>query len=157
MLSKFGTIFRRDGPTAKFATEKIKLERLKNKCEHILFKASTVFPFDFFPSDLIVDTEKVSIILRSFFGSEQIHCIPVKNITDLSLEHSLFFATIHILPARVFQNQVLSIGHLKKNEALKARNIIQGLVIADKENITLSSVSPDKEWLDRIEVIGKAI
>lgn len=156
MLLPSGTIFRRDNSSSDFSEEKQQLDHLKSKCECILFKTKTVFPFDFFPSDLIIDSEKVSIIMRVFFGSGQIHCIPIKNITDLSLEHSIFLATIHILPGRVFQNQVLTLGHLKREDALKARNLIQGLMIIDRENINLNNTIHNKEWIDEIEAIGKA-
>lgn len=157
MFLKFATIFRRDSPSPITSTEKQKLDHLKSKCDCILFRTKTVFPFDFFPDDLIIDSEKVNIIIRDFFGAEQIHGIPIKNITDLSVEHSAFFATLHILPGRVFQNQVVSIRHLKKNDAIKARNIIQGLIIADRENVELSNSIHTHDGIDEIEAIGKPV
>lgn len=156
MLRAFGTIFRRDTPSPKDSSEKQQLDHVKDKCECVLFKTRTVFPFDFFPDDLIVDSTKVNIIIRSFFAAEEIHSILIKNITHLSLEHSAFFATLHILPGRIFQNQVLSIKHLKKEEALKARNIIQGLVVVDRENVTIENILHTQEWVKEIEAIGKA-
>lgn len=150
-----GTIFRRDNNPPLTPTEKETIEHLKTKCQCILFRAKTVFPFDFFPDDLIIDTEKVSVIIRDFFIAEQIFSIPIKHITHLSVEHGAFLAKLQILPGRIFQNQVLSIGHLKKKDAIKARNIIQGLVIADKENVTIDHLILTEDGIKDLEIIGK--
>lgn len=150
-----GTIFRRDTSLPLTPSEKQTIDHLRGKCSCVLFRTKTVFPFDFFPDDLVIDSEKVSVIIRDFFGSAQIHSVPIKHISDLSVDHSLFFATLHILPGRVFQNQVMSIRHLKKRDAIRARNIIQGLIIADRENVAVDSIIHSIEGIKELEEMGR--
>ena len=89
-------------------------------------KIRTVFPFVLFPDDLIVDDDKVTIIRRTFFASEEIHTIPIKDVMDVIVAHNLFFATLYI--KRAFQNDLYELEYLKKEEALRARQLIQELV-----------------------------
>ncbi|HEX7042812.1 MAG TPA: hypothetical protein VF189_06175 [Patescibacteria group bacterium] len=158
MRFPIGTIQRRaNAITSSLGEKMMTFSELKHKSSCILFKARSAFPFDIFPNDIIVDSEKVNVILRLFFGSQQIHSIPIKNISDLSVEHSIFFATLHILPGRVFENQVVSIDKLKRSDAIKARNIIQGLVIADRENVEIENLIHTENGIDELESLGKPI
>ncbi len=89
-------------------------------------KISTVFPFVLFPDDLIIDEDKVTIVRRTFFASEEIHTIPIKDIMDVIVSHNIFFATVYI--KRAFQSDLYQLNYLKKDEAMRARLLILDLV-----------------------------
>src|SRR5581483_9095212 len=81
--------------TSQVEAEK-KLDQLVAKAEKIIFKASAFFPLDLFPDEIVIDTEKVDIINRQFFMVKQIHSVKLSNIAEVSVETSVFFATIHL-------------------------------------------------------------
>src|SRR5687767_10553618 len=121
------------------STEEEKLEKLLHRSTRTLLKIQTVWPFDLFPDDVAIDESKINIVQREFFASEIVHSIPISSIKDIELECSVFFATLHVVPDGYPQKEVV-VPYLKKNEALRARRIIQGLIVTRKENIDLSKV-----------------
>lgn len=130
-----------------------KLEDLADKADITLLRVSTVFPFTFFTHDIIIDPYKVNIIFRKFFWSEHIHSIMVKDILDVVVETSIFFATIRIVDQGYVENSV-DIAYLKKADALKVRKIIQGLVIAHRQAVDLSVLTPSN-IRDKSEELGQ--
>jgi len=130
-----------------------KLEDLAGKADNVLLKVSTVFPFTFFVHDIIIDPYKVNIIFREFYFSEQIHSIMVKDILDVVVETSLFFATIKFVDQGYVENTV-DVAYLKKSDALKVRKVVQGLVIAHRQAVDLSILHPD-EIRNQTEELGK--
>src|SRR5579884_518789 len=44
----------------------------------ILYKANTVFPFNFFPDTIVIDKEKLTIIERFFFWVAKITSVPIR-------------------------------------------------------------------------------
>lgn len=129
-----------------------KLEDLAEKSNEVLLKVSTVFPFTFFVNDIIVDPYKVNVVFREFFYSEHIHSIMVKDILDVVVETSLFFATVKIVDQGYTENSV-NIEYLKKADALKLRKLIQGLVIAHRQAVDLSILHPSR-IKDKAEELG---
>lgn len=108
-----------------------KLDDLVEKSNRVLFKTSAVFPFDFFPNEIIIDENKVSIIQREFFWSSRIHSVIIRDISDVYVDTSILFATLVIIDEG-FTDREIRIPYLWKNEALEARRIIQGLVVSLK-------------------------
>lgn len=130
-----------------------KLEDLADKSGDVLLKVSTVFPFTLFKNDIIVDPYKVNVVFREFFYSEHIHSIMVKDILDVVVETSLFFATVKIVDQGYTENSV-NVAYLKKEEALKLRKLIQGLVIAHRQAVDLSIINPI-HIKDKAEQLGE--
>src|SRR5690348_14171043 len=135
----FMTLHAQQSQTDKLSPEKKEKEKLQSlidKPQKPLLVISTVFPFDFFPDTLVIETIKVHLISRHFFASEQIHSFLVKGIADVFVETGPIFATLNILLQMVTrENQQTQIKNLWKHDAVKARDIIQGLIIASRENI----------------------
>jgi hypothetical protein len=132
-------------------SSKEELNELAHGASRVLFKTKTVFPFDLFPNDLIVNDDKVDIIFREFFMSEQIHTEMIEQLKDVIVETSPFFATLRLVDKF---NIETSIKYLPTKDALKARDIIQGLVVAKQRSIDLTGMS-DKEVLEKISAVGK--
>ena len=132
-----------------------KLTKLAQMSNDILFRCHTVFPFDFFPDTVIVDKTKVNFIIKEFFLSEIVHSIMIKNIKDIQVESSAFFAKIIIIPD-VYLGQAITVSYLSKSGAQEARRVIQGLMLCYKEGIDISDLDAS-EIKNKIETAGTAI
>lgn len=130
----------------------VKIQNLTDN-SNVLYKASAVFPFDFFPDNISIDKNKVNIVYKEFFASEDVHSILIKNIKDIEVETSPFFATIKIVPDG-FPASLIRIKYLKKKEAMKARRIIQGLMTCQKEDVDLTKIKSDS-LVEKIEDLGQ--
>lgn len=133
---------------------KQQIDKLVQNSSEIICRYKTVFPFDFFPDQIVVTRDKVDIIYGVFFLSKEVLSILIPNIYEITIDFSLLFAT---LTFRVigFQDDPLPVTFLKKNEAIILRRIITGMVIAHKENIDLKHFDV-KELRQKLEQIGNA-
>lgn len=131
------------------------LEGLIEKYRTVLYKLSSVFPFDLFPDEITVTENRVNIINREFFGSEQIYNILIKDIADVNIETNPFFATIKMYDARRRERPPLKVSFLKKEDALEARTIIQGLISGTAQGIDFSKFDPE-ELVKKIKELSKA-
>jgi hypothetical protein len=139
--------------TAAVRTPAQKMEDIANKSDTVLLKVSTVWPFTIFKNDIIIDPYKVNIVYREFFWSEHIHSIMVRDILDVIVETSVFFATLKIVDQGYTANTV-DIEYLKRDEALKVRKIIQGLIIAHRQALDLSGIN-SSNIKDHVDQMGK--
>lgn len=130
-----------------------KLDDLAEKSDSILLKISTVWPFTFFTHDIIIDTYKVNIVFRNFFWSEQIHSVMIRDVLDIVVETSIFFATLKIVDQGYIENSI-DIQYLKRKDAMEARKIIQGLIVAHRQGVDLSTVKPF-DVKSKVEEVGK--
>lgn len=129
-----------------------KFEQLANNANRVLLKIRSVFPFDLFPDEITIDPVKVNIVTREFFLSSTIHSIYIKNILDVIVDCSPFFATLKIMYEGFGPNTV-NVKFLKKDEAQKARRIIQGLAVAAKEGVDLTKLKTE-DIISKAENIG---
>lgn len=140
------------GEVPKEGEETEKFNHMVDQCEVPLLKITTVFPFVFFPNDVIVDVNKVTIIFRNFFASEQVHSVLVKDISDVVVETNPIFAVLKIVDIGYTDNTI-DINYLKRSDAEKARRVIQGLVMIQRNGIDLSKVECD-DLLQKVENLG---
>ncbi len=149
-----GMEVQKESDKVRIASEQ-KLESLvKQAPSSVLFKISTIFPFKFFPTTLIIRANKIDIINMLFFASETIHTTMIDDITDVTVETSLFFATMKITD-KGYHDQLITIEYLDKSAAMKARRIIQGLIAAKAEKIDPTKIDPNK-LVEQAELLGKA-
>jgi hypothetical protein len=158
------------GKPARILPEKESLDDRKAKIEHkdesyleltelvtnsvILFKARAVFPFSFFPNEIIIDKDKVSIVTQSFFASDRHQSLLIKNIADCYVDTSIFFGSVNISD-KYYEDNIISINYLKKRDAVAARNIIQGLALCQEKEVDISEIKP-ADLLPYLIEIGKA-
>lgn len=131
-----------------------KLDKLVENSKLILFKCKSIFPFDLFPTDVIVDTRKVNIVFNQFFYSRAVQSIPIDNIFDVTTESNPFFAKMKIVDVGYRNNEIV-INHLWKKDAEKARDLIQGLIVANQQGVKIEDLSNKVEIYKKIEELGK--
>ncbi len=137
--------------------QKENAQKLKDTVNHsttVLFKLKTAFWFDLFPDEVIIDLNKVDIIYNEFFGSHNIHSILVKDISDVEVQTSPFFSTLKIVD-KGYKDTTVDVRYLKTAEAVKARRIIQGLMVIRDREIDLDQFK-EQNILQIIEQLGKA-
>lgn len=132
----------------------VKMESLAQGSQRILLEIKSVFPFDLFPDEVIIDETKVSIHRNYFFYTGQIQSVELKDVFNVVVNHGLFFAKLELFD-RYFAQQPISVEYLKKEDAIRARHIIQGLVIAKKENIDITALSED-DLIAKLDRIGQS-
>lgn len=113
-----------------------KLTDLVEKTQKPLLQIRTVIPLNPFPDEIIIDINKVTIIIRYFFFSRHIHSVYVKDISDVIVETGLIFSTLKIVDVGFTENSI-DVKYLSTRGAIKARKIIQGLVVAHRNGIDL--------------------
>ena len=131
-----------------------KLDVLVKKSSQVLLNVKSVFPFDLFPDNLTIDSNKVNVVTKAFFASGRVHSIYIEDVYDVFVEAGPIFATLKIVDKGFVENLV-EVKYLKKNEAYKARRIIQGLVVAVKDKIDLAGLEGE-DFARKIEELGKA-
>ncbi|HZZ98876.1 MAG TPA: hypothetical protein VFG51_03010 [Candidatus Saccharimonadia bacterium] len=118
-----------------------KLAKVMNQANTVLFRAKTPFPFTIFPTEIVVDETKVSVINHFLFGTGTIHSIELDNILNIELVSGLIFGTLR-LELRMLPDEPIEIPFLWRRDAIEARRIIQGLVISTHKGVDFSQVSP---------------
>ncbi len=126
----------------KTEDDRTKLENMVNNSNRLIIGTKSVFPFDFFPNTINVEATRVNIIQRSLFYSE-VHSVDIKDISNVFLSQSLFFATLSIV-SRTFAQNEIKIANLWKREAVEVRRIIEGLRMVAKADIDMDNYSVEE-------------
>lgn len=138
------------------AKQRQKFTQLIQQASTILFKIKTVFPFQVFPTTLTIDPQKITVKFKEFFSSDEIKSIPIKNISHIHVDCGPIFANMHIVDQGIMSDEtIVEIPYLKKEEAMKARRIIQGLIIAHKQNVDILKLSDGEDLTRNLEQIGR--
>ncbi|MGI5841319.1 MAG: hypothetical protein ACOX6N_03825 [Patescibacteria group bacterium] len=109
--------------------------------------------FDLFPDKLVIDTERVSVVTRQFLSANKIHTVFISDITDVIVTYALLFATLTIVD-RNFRENEIKVEHLLKSDALEARQVLEGLMIAKKNGINTESLRHEEDYLEQIKKLG---
>jgi hypothetical protein len=133
----------------------VKFDNLvKKNSSRALLKIKSAKLLDFFPDEIVIETTKINISLRDYFFMRRLHTISIEDISDIFVETTPFYATLKIVDKDFIENSV-EVPFLKKDDAKRARRLIQGLVTAYKEGVDLTSL-PDEGLVAKLEVLGSA-
>jgi hypothetical protein len=132
--------------------EKDKLKDLASQST-VIFETQSVFPFQLFPDRLIVESDKVTIVHRTF-AWKGIFPILLDNLNSVSVNRGLLFAALSF-ELTGYENNPGDIVHLWPENAAKAKRYIMGLLNAKKQGVDISKI-PITEIKDDLEKIGKS-
>lgn len=121
------------------------LVKSSNRC---IISISSTFPWDFFPNTINVEESRITFIFRQFLASQS-HSVDIRDISNVFIESSFFFATLQIVSKTYIQNDI-KIANLNKKKAIKARMIIEGLRTLVGHNLNTSSYGVG-ELISKIE------
>jgi len=147
-MSKKKTLFSRD----KLKNNKQQLRRVTKASNRILFRVKAVFPFDFFPNELIIDENSVNIVYKYFFFSREVSSMPFENINACRSSVGLLFGTIYI-ELEGYNRNPPPLRYLWRKDAYMARRMITGLITCQKQQIDLRKLDLN-EVKEKIMNIG---
>lgn len=130
------------------------LQNLAQENQEILVRASGVFPFDFFPSTIMVTKSKIDIQQRFFGFTSSSASFLITDLARIEVTSGMFFSTI-LLRAKVSDKILAKVSYLPKHQASQVQSVIQGLMIAEQEKVNVSNVDP-QFVRDATEHIGQA-
>jgi len=131
-----------------------KMNDIVKKSEQILFTTQTVFPFDLFPDSITISGNKIEISNSNFFASHQTSSIPLRDIANVEIQTSPFFASLKIINIRYPMHPHI-LQYLKKRDAIKAKNIIDGLLVAMSQGADITQIETHK-LIEQIEKVGRS-
>lgn len=121
------------------------LIKKSNRC---IISISSLFPWDFFPNTIEVEESRVTVMFRQFLASQS-HSVDIKDISNVFIESSYFFASLRIVSRTFIQNDI-TIGHLDAKKARRVQMVIEGLRTFAEHNIDTSNYEV-KELIAKIE------
>lgn len=122
---------------------------LVKKSNRLLVSISShMFPFDIFPDTINVEEGRITIITRTFFLSSRVHSVDIKDVSNIFVNVAPFFAQLVII-SKTFEENEVRIKNLRKNEAVFARRIIEGLRIFVSKGIETSNYTV-KELVNKL-------
>lgn len=133
---------------AKNEDDRQTVDDLVKKSNRCIISISSLFPWDFFPSNIEVEESRVNFKFNQL-GASQSHSVDIKDISNVFIETSMFFATLQVVSRTYIQNDI-KIGHLNKAKAEKVQRIIEGLRTFAENNINTSNYEI-KELISKIE------
>ncbi len=107
----------------------------------VLYRAESLFPFDIFPTQVLIYPTRVEIVDVIFFGSQEVKSIMIQDIFTIDVITSLWLSSIRIT-SRQPTRPVIVVTKLKNKDALRIKNIVQGLVIAQRNGLDLLHLNP---------------
>lgn len=142
--------------TINKATKKEKDKQAVNdlikKSNRCIISISSLFPWNFFPNTIQVEESRVTFIFRQFLSS-QTHSVDIKDISNVFIQSSIFFATLQVVSRTVVQNDI-TISFLDVKKAQQVQMIIEGLRTFAGNNIDTSNYEV-KELIAKIEEFHK--
>lgn len=131
-----------------------KMCQISKRNNEVLFRTKAVFPFDFFPSELIITATQIEVKNNVFFNSFRDCCVPIQDLGYIEINKSIFFASLRIFNIR--STEPILIDYLRANDAIKAKDIIRGLLIAQESGVDVSVIETNMV-LPQLEQLGRAI
>lgn len=115
-----------------------KLNSLAQGSDTVVYKFSSVFPFQLFPDKVIIDLNKITIVRHNFLYKRTIPIL-FEDILLFKVTKDLFFASVN-LEIRGYEQNPRSITFLKPHQATLAETYVLGIIRAKNEKIDLSQI-----------------
>lgn len=132
-----------------------KLNALLAKSQSIpLYRLSTFWPFKLFPVHIEIANDRISINFWEFIKTGQYISLSKESIEEVSLASGPIFSTLKIRTTRA-SDPCVQISYLRKEEAFKATRLIQGIITATKNDISLENIDSD-DLAEKLEGLGSA-
>ena len=135
----------------KTEKDRITVEDMVSNSNRILFRISSVFPWDLFPSIIIAEETRITIIHRQLFSS-QVHSVDIKSISNIFIDTDILFAQLTITSNTFAENQI-TIKRLWKKDAIFMRRIIEGLRMFVNKDIDTTSYTV-KDLIKKLEELS---
>jgi hypothetical protein len=130
------------------------LPQLAEDAGEVLYSITNIFPFDLFPDRIIIRRNHVDIVHGIFFWSGATERLQIIDIREVGVHYNPLFATL-VIHAIGPPNITLTVKHLWRHQAIRAKRIILGLLECHQQQADLSSY-PKRDLVAHVEEIGRA-
>jgi hypothetical protein len=121
-----------------------KLKKILSESGDVLAKATTVFPFSFFPDDIVVDRTKVTLTKRNFFFTSEVTSIRIEDILHVRVASGPLLGSL-VLVVRILNSEDrYNINNFWKKDATHLKHLIHGYVIAQHNDIDTNHLPKDE-------------
>lgn len=120
-----------------------KAQELAEEESRTLFKAKSLFPFSLFPDQIIIHPTKVDIIIGEFFKSSYTKTFFIEDIGGIEIVTTPFMAGIKISGNKMGVDPIV-VPNFKRKDAIKIKELIDGLLISHKHKNELKDIKSDK-------------
>lgn len=135
---------------------KQEFNKVVNSADEILDEVEGVFPLDFFPDRIAIDRTQVTVVERMFFGTGDVTSIRIEDILDVTAYVGPFFGALHIKTRFFGPEHPYVVRNLWRDDALRLKAVILGLVIAVKDNIDTTAIGK-AELLPKLVRLGQGL
>lgn len=111
-----------------------------NSTNEVLLRIKTLFPFDFFPDEIIVDRYKINVIKSDFFLSKRTITIPLSSSIGVKVNSGPLFSQVEIFDPDGGQ-VTIHLENVPNQAAEKFRELVQGLVVAIRYGVNLTEMN----------------
>jgi hypothetical protein len=119
-----------------------KEERIQKFAEEearVLFQAQSIFPFSLFRDKIIIHPTKVDVIIGEFFQSNYTKTFFIEDIGGVEIVTTPFMAAVKISGNKMGLDPI-RVRNFKRKDAIKIKEIIDGLMVAYKRHHELKDV-----------------
>lgn len=116
---------------------------MAHQTKDVLIKAESTFPFVLFPDTIAVSRTKVAITKRTFFKVAEIISLQISDILNVEIDTGPFFGSLRIY-TRIYGTKPLRITFLGRKDAVDVKQIIEGHVIAHKQEMDIDTLNKDE-------------
>src|SRR5579884_4298467 len=120
-----------------------KLADVVKESKNILVRARAMAPFQLFPDVITIDRHKLTIVYRRFFNVGQTVSVPIENIKNIQADIGPFSGSLTITSDH-FINNTQEIKNLRRSDVINIQKLVQGAMVAVKENIDVTDIETDK-------------
>jgi len=118
------------------------LRKIVKKSHQLLASAQTVIlPINLFPDSVTVDRTKVTITKRTFFWSSSVISIRIEDVLNIACSTGPIFGSLTISSRVMNSTDHYEIDYFWRKDALYLKQLIQGYVIAQHNQIETSHLN----------------
>ena len=118
------------------------LRKIVRKSHQLLASAQTVIlPINLFPDSVTVDRTKVTVTKRTFFWSSSVISIRIEDVLNIACSTGPIFGSLTISSRVMNSTDHYEIDYFWRKDALYLKQLIQGYVIAQHNQIETSHLS----------------
>lgn len=132
----------------------VKLKRIVAQSREVLAVAQTVIlPVNLFPDSVVVDRTKVTITKKTFFWSAEVVSIRIEDIFNVSTSVGPLFGSLTLSVRIMNSTDHFQINYFWRRDAIHLKDIIQGYMIAQHNQIEMSHLSK-QELIETLTELG---
>lgn len=107
-----------------------------------------------FPDTLTVDRAKLTITKRTFFRTAEVMSMRIEDILNVTATVGPFLGTVKIVSRVLNSEQAYTVGPFWRRDAVRAKRITQGYIIALQRGIDCSALGT-RELADMLDKLGQ--